>query len=168
VNEAQTQKVKSSRVTRLKSCAFISIILAAQTVPCVEANEKQVRWPDGQLLYVKPDGSLTDTVKPEVMGHAALKNLKVKRMSRKEEDGGEFWIVSATAVSTNAGMANQGESVYVGFDDEFFVLMAMSNMRGEVLFRVSNFITTDGRRMLPNLKPTPGSFLRFYRLQPTE
>ena len=141
-------------------------------------------WRDGQLLYVKPDGlfadARTDGPKFMAVGWAAFQDLKVKRVLRPEAHGGEYWVVSATAVSTNAGGPNEGECIYIGFDDEFCVLTAMSNMNGEVLFRVSKYGMKDGRSVLPNRiyvgsspgtlpgRPTQGGAVRVYRLQPTE
>ena len=74
----------------------------------------------------------------------------------------------------------QGVPIYVGRNDELPLLVAMSNLKGEVLFEVSAIATTNGKRVMPNriyigfgvnissANLAAGSFVRRYTLQPGE
>ena len=72
----------------------------------------------------------------------------------------------------------EGAAIYAGYAGGHFRFVAMSNMKGEVLFSVSPMQDSDGKPIVPTqlyvvrhpiIAPTPkGGILRKYDLRATE
>lgn len=94
-------------------------------------------WVKAPLTFKKQDGSVAEVPKETLeqmpAGFPALHRLSIKR----EPEEKERWIVSAITVSTNAGGPRSEVPIYIRYEDGQWELAALSNLKGEVLFRVS-------------------------------
>jgi hypothetical protein len=99
------------------------------------------------FVQVQKDRSLVG-VAPEVgdrpAGFPAFETLTLL-----PQKGTTSWVLSGTVVSTNAGGKVQGAVIYAGYGDLVGVI-GMTNMKGEVLLRISQARGKDGQDMLPD------------------
>jgi hypothetical protein len=161
---------------------LVILLWSVTQVFCLADPEKAPPWRDGQLVKVLGDGSFSENEKKEMAGHPMFEKLTVQRLvpseSERKTGSKEVWIVSATVVSSNSGVTVQGTPVYIGHDDRPPILTAMSNRLGEVSFAVYPILRQDRTEVMPDCiyvgdyafgrTPQRDSFVRRYRLQPTE
>jgi hypothetical protein len=122
---------------------------------------------DGSPKEVKDEGAVTPT------GFPAFQKLVVRKESQDDT-----WIVSATVCSTNAVAPKEGSPIYARYPGGLFILVALSNLKGDVLFSVSRMTGADGLSNSPThlyvgLCATPipmlkGALLRQYSFRPRE
>jgi hypothetical protein len=130
-------------------------------------------WAQGPLVEVSSDGAISplrESTKANLaIGHPAFKTLSIERIARRDPDGGAYWRVSGTIVSTNAGFPVKDAVVYVKASSGHWTLKAISNLKGEVLFTVpltSAYIYFATHATgLPS--PSQGTVLREYKCTST-
>jgi hypothetical protein len=152
-------------------------ILALLVVGYLHGAEVQRSgWVKGPLVEVLADNSVKEVDEyngPLPIGYPAFQKLAIRK-GRKMNT----WIVSGTVWSTNAGGVVPGAAIYAGYAGGHFILVAMSNLNGEVLFSVSPMVDSDGKPIVPThvyVTPDPimrtalkGAILRRYLLRSTE
>ncbi len=105
-------------------------------------------WIEGEMVKVAADGTLAkeapDEWQQHPVGFPAFEQLSIRK---DEKNSG--WIVSGTVCSTNSGMRYQGVAVYV-FYGQWAKLIGMSDMKGEVLLRISPSTNKEGKSVVPD------------------
>lgn len=130
-------------------------------------------WVKGPLMEVLADSSLKEV--DEYGGSIPIGFAAFEKLAIRKDPETNAWIVSGTVCSTNAGGAEQGKAIYAGYADGHFELVAMSNLKGEVLFSVSPMAGTDAKPIVPThlyierypftATPRTGEILRRYLLR---
>jgi hypothetical protein len=170
----------------MTSRIFLLLLLAAPafaaTVPGLvkePGEEKSSSWVSGPLVKVLPDGAVAKLTPAEQfaqpIGHPAFEKISVKR--REDVGPGEpRWIVSASLVSTNSGAHVADAGIYVGYDDGRWQFVAMSNLKGEVLFETRAWAGKSGKPTRPAYlyvakfvsglqRPMTGEIVRQYKFR---
>jgi hypothetical protein len=158
----------------MRANLFILLFIITQSLHAAEVSEGG--WIKGPLLQVMDDGNSLKEVDEYggtiPIGFAAFQKLAI-RSGLKENS----WIVSGTVCSTNAGGTKQGTAIYAGYSGGQLLLVAMSNLKGEVLFSVSPMWDKEGKTVAPThlyIGESPhntllkGTIMRRYVLRPRE
>ncbi|WP_075090900.1 rhodanese-like domain-containing protein [Haloferula sp. BvORR071] len=105
-------------------------------------------WVVGEMVNVTADGSLAkeapDESQQHPVGFPAFEQLSIRK---DEKNGG--WIVSGTVCSTNSGIRYQGVAIYAIYG-QWTKLIGMSDMKGEVLLRISSSADKEGKTVTPD------------------
>src|SRR5215207_4228582 len=138
------------RTNSLRACLLITLITATQCLRAATAPEPgsvdSPSWRKGPLVEIQRDGSTLPAKPPIAIGEPAFQTLTI----RKESDATkEYWSVSGVVCSTNAGGTVQGAAIYAGYANRSFELVAMSNLKGDVLFTVTPMADRDGKPIMP-------------------
>jgi hypothetical protein len=140
------------------------------------ADVQDSGWIRGPLVEVQADNSVKEV--DEYGGRIPIGQPAFEKLTIRKGPEKNTWIVSGTVCSTNAGGVEQGVAIYAGYAGGHFRFVAMSNLKGEVLFSVSPMTDRDAKPILPTHlyvtghpvpAPTPkGAVMRRYVLRPTE
>jgi hypothetical protein len=159
----------------MRATALLLILLTSSSqLPAADSPKSS--WVPGPLVQVQPDHSLKEV--DEYGGNLPIGHPAFRKLSIRKDPKNNRWIVTGTVCSTNEGSDYQGPAIYAEYPGGIFTLVAMANLKGEVLFSVS---PAQDRTQKP-IAPThlyigstpsvpltlPGAILRKYRLRATD
>ena len=130
-------------------CPKFLVILSfiAGTLCIVDGSDGIVR--KGPLMEVLAGGTLKKLDEYRATVPAGFPGFQ-KLAIRKDQER-NAWIISGTVISTNSGGLLEGIRIYAGYGDGRFDLVAMSNLKGEVLFSVFPIALTDALKQRASL-----------------
>lgn len=150
------------------------LILLTCSAAFAQVPGDQSPWVNGPLVEVTANGSVAHVPKEKLkilpFGFPVFQFITIK-----QRDTEQRWIISASVISSNSGNNVSDAAVYVRYDNGLWKLAALSNLKGNVLFEISDQATALGKPAKPVFLyiaqsitglpgPVEGTYLRQYDL----